>query len=739
MKYLLSPTFLQISKSDSVLIASENRSVEVKKQFADKLLPLLDGSLTEDEIVDELSSDFSMAETYYTLNKLKEANAILLISGKDATPSEIFNAQLGVNSEQSKLIVVNLCRELSDCAKLFYDLISWSAEKEFIELENESLLEGGQENTIYLTLTPSYQDPKLLEFNKLMRGSKRKWLPIKVSGTQFYAGPLFIADQRGCAECVATQNRMHQTFLHPSSIYSQSAIMLFAALTTQELQRVCAGVANRLEHGIIEYDFEKLAIVEHCFMPISRCRVCGESHNKLNDSKPNFATRPKIGYIDGGDRIISAKESIKRFLPLVSPLTGAVGRLISDEKWSDSKGGYWLAHTRWGICDKVDDTKAENDESDHRHGRVSVTGTSAGKGRSEEQAQMSAIGEALERYSSQYFGYEEVINASYEELGDRAINPWRLASFSEAQFANREAYKDLHFGRVPHPYPPSEKIDWVKCYSLSKERDYYMPASYAFYGYPQERGGRFIYGCSNGVSGGNCIEEAFLQGVYELIERDGTALWWYNQLKRPALDLELFADKKMRHLIETIRSQGHSIVALDFTPQRPGIPVIGVVVIPTDENHNPCFGLGAHLDVRIALDRAMSEIVQGTGMMSISKYTAPENDWWKKLCDENRTDFLTPCSAPLKRPEDYTCQSTDTLLGDIEVVLNILKECGMDCYMHELSRPETEFSVCRVIVPDLLHFWPRHGNKRVYDAPVEFGWLEKPLTEEELNPYCFPF
>ena len=50
---------------------------------------------------------------------------------------------------------------------------------------------------------------------------------------------------------------------------------------------------------------------------------------------------------------------------------------------------------------------------------------------------------------------------------------------------------------------------------------------------------------SNGCAAGSVLEEAVLQGLLELIERDAVALWWYNRLRRPAVDLES-ADDRIR-------------------------------------------------------------------------------------------------------------------------------------------------------------------------------------------------
>jgi ribosomal protein S12 methylthiotransferase accessory factor len=50
------------------------------------------------------------------------------------------------------------------------------------------------------------------------------------------------------------------------------------------------------------------------------------------------------------------------------------------------------------------------------------------------------------------------------------------------------------------------------------------------------------------------------------------------------------------------------------------------------------------------------------------------------------------------------------------------------------TRPDVEMPVAKVIVPGLRHFWARFAPGRLYEVPVAMGWLERPTTEEELNP-----
>ena len=58
----------------------------------------------------------------------------------------------------------------------------------------------------------------------------------------------------------------------------------------------------------------------------------------------------------------------------------------------------------------------------------------------------------------------------------------------------------------------------------------------------------------------------------------------------------------------------------------------------------------------------------------------------------------------------------------------------MEALALDMTRPDIGFPVVRIIVPGLCHFWARFGPRRLYDVPVDLGWLSRPLLESDLNP-----
>jgi oxazoline/thiazoline synthase len=65
----------------------------------------------------------------------------------------------------------------------------------------------------------------------------------------------------------------------------------------------------------------------------------------------------------------------------------------------------------------------------------------------------------------------------------------------------------------------------------------------------------------------------------------------------------------------------------------------------------------------------------------------------------------------------------------------MLARRGIEVFVLDQTRPDVNFPVVRVVAPGLRHFWPRFAPGRLYDVPVGEGWLSRPLSEDELNPF----
>ncbi|HYI01701.1 YcaO-like family protein, partial [Hyalangium sp.] len=282
---------------------------------------------------------------------------------------------------------------------------------------------------------------------------------------------------------------------------------------------------------------------------------------------------------------------------------------------------------------------------------------------------------------------------------------------------------------IPVPFDERLEVDWTPVWSLTHERRRYLPTAYCYNRYPIPREENFCPADSNGHAAGNCLEEAILQGLLELVERDASALWWYNRLRKPGVDLSSFQEPYFQALREHYHSLHWQVWALDLTHDL-GIPTF-VALGRSTRTQQYCIGFGTHLDARIALQRAITEFNQIFDPRDTFKSPWADYD----MLDES---FLHPDEKlPLKTLADFPAPRQEDIRDDVRECVARVARVGLETLVLDLTRPDVGLNVVKVTVPGLRHFWPRLGPGRLYDIPVKLGWRSSPLTEEQLNPVPF--
>ncbi|HVN83098.1 MAG TPA: YcaO-like family protein, partial [Terriglobia bacterium] len=254
----------------------------------------------------------------------------------------------------------------------------------------------------------------------------------------------------------------------------------------------------------------------------------------------------------------------------------------------------------------------------------------------------------------------------------------------------------------------------------------------------------YCVGCSNGNAAGNTLEEAVLQGFLELVERDSVALWWYNRVRRPGVDLDSFNEPYLDKLRSFLKSRHRELWALDLTSDL-GIPVFVALSRRTDQpQEHITFGFGGHLDPRIALLRAVTELNQmyawvlgdnaETGGIREGIEDADALTWMRTATIANQPYLIPDESMSPRIASAYRQCWTDDLRDDVLFCQELVEKKGMEMLVLDQTRPDIGLPVVKVIIPGLRHFWARFAPARLYDIPVALGWLPEPLTEEQLNP-----
>jgi ribosomal protein S12 methylthiotransferase accessory factor len=269
-----------------------------------------------------------------------------------------------------------------------------------------------------------------------------------------------------------------------------------------------------------------------------------------------------------------------------------------------------------------------------------------------------------------------------------------------------------------------------------------LPAAFCYFGYPLPPDHQFCRSDSNGCAAGNTREEAILQGLLELVERDSVGLWWYNRICRPRVDLASFDEPYFRTLTDYYRSQDRDIWVLDLTSDL-GIPSFAALSCRTPEGKDIVFGYGAHLDPAIGVLRAVTEMNQ-----MFSAVLTPHADkcadkgpldrdlrrWFQTATLKNQP-YLAPREGAAPRGRaDFARLWTDDLREDVLLCVDVVRRHGLEVLVVDQTQPDIELNVVKVVVPGLRHFWPRFAPGRLYDIPVKLGWLPSPLREDQFNP-----
>jgi len=311
--------------------------------------------------------------------------------------------------------------------------------------------------------------------------------------------------------------------------------------------------------------------------------------------------------------------------------------------------------------------------------------------------------------------------------------------YSDAQYRRHDPPADQeHAQAVPATFDPSAKIEWSPVWSLRDKRFKYLPTSMMYFFYNSGFAPGLIHADSNGCAAGNTTEEAIVQGFLELVERDSYAIWWYNRLRRPELDLGACDDSYVRDLRNQLGETGRRVWVLDITHDL-GIPSY-VAISHSLENAMDFveFGSGSHFDARIALLRSLTELNQflSIGLVGLREGAGSGHDGpapWQ-LRDH---PYLLPNGHPAVRPDFGSKFGMLDTREQVLACVNLVKRTGLDFLVLDQTRPDIEVPVVRVIVPGLRHFYRRYAPGRLYDVPIQLGWLDRPVPESELNP-LFP-
>ena len=718
---------------DEVALLSEGDKFALRGKIYAAIIPLLDGKKNNDEIVGLLSSRFNPALIYFALDELKSKKYVIAVGSGD---TELDAAAWWSSHNVAYHTLVSLSHSAS--------LVDGGAHPPaFLALQVAMQAEQAKGPPAICPLTviaaSDYLDERFIQAVEAGIAAGRTILPVRLAGASIWVGPLLDQDTSALFPLLIrrlTANRPADVATRASGaefplIPPQGLPVTFdlaaAWIASAALAIVSGHAPAFLKKGLVSLDPWTLETTRH---PIS---IATANIIPNRSATIELAPAPKRFTLDGGHRTCTPQESLDRLEQFVGPIAGVVPAI---EKVPNRAGMHVY------VCTQISDRSASN----HRANRVlGRPGAAAGKGAGDLQARVSCLAEAIERYSCHHQEHHPLLRSRLDQLGKTAIPPQDLLLFSTTQYENRNLTNEINgrgFNWVPEQFDPSNAIDWSPAWSLTHERQVWLPADFCYFGYSSDRNHDFCKADSNGCASGNTLEEAIQQGFLELVERDACALWWYNRVTRPGVDLDSFDDPFFASMQNSFNQVGRELVVLDITSDL-DIPTVMAISWRRIDGGGIHLGLGCHLEARLAISRALAELNQGAvdefgdkDPPSLEGFDIDHARWLREATIENQP-YLRPADGPRRVASDFTNAATRDVRDDLLISIEKLRAKGLEMIVLDHTRPDIGFPVARVVVPGLRHFWARHAPGRLYDAPVSMGWLDRPKTESELNPIAF--
>ena len=736
--------------AEGLVLLSDSGDYLLEGSTFARLAPLLDGSSTDDQIHSRLVEDgVAPMSAWLALGHLRALGLLRETNTRErdtVAPDGALWTSLGAEPDTVAQRLQRTRVGVHDVGGTGADHLCRALDAAGIVLTDRS---GPAD--LQVVVADDFLDERLNAFNRRALQEKTPWMLMRLAGTVPWIGPLFRPEETGCWACLAQRlllnrqtERLIEEMLGPSAKAtlpsSRSSLDLAAQFAALEIVRwIAAGRHDDLSGHLLAVDLKGNTTTRHTLVHRSQCPECGNigcgrvTGNAV-DARPVELKPSRKDRLTGG-RGESAQATFSRYEHHISSLSGIVRALIE----SCDYGYLHVAASQTFPMHRYD----------FRVLRDNLLGRSGGKGFDPAQARVSALCEALERYSGIWQSEEEsVVSAPLRELADRAIEPSTLFGFSALQYVQREAWNaenDEPHAWVPKPLDENMVVDWVPCWSLTNLRTKLVPAAYAYYGHPDLRH-VFCSSDSNGCAAGGTLTEAIAHGLLELIERDSAAIWWFNKISRPAVDLDAFQLPFIPALRELYQKQGRTFWALDLTTDL-GVPVIAAISARSDSpSEDIIYGFGSDFDAATAVTKAVLEMNQSLfSAFKAGASTGYRTDRsavrrWFQVATRAAEPYLLPDpDAALRSPDDFNWPAHDDWRDDIVECVDRLKRSGLETFVLDQTRPDIQLPVCRVIVPGLCHFWRRLGTRRLYDGPVAMAWRRSPIAETDVNSWFIYF
>ena len=324
-------------------------------------------------------------------------------------------------------------------------------------------------------------------------------------------------------------------------------------------------------------------------------------------------------------------------------------------------------------------------------GAISIYG---GKGISKDHAKASAMMEGFERYSAEKQESDDTIFATPNEIGEKG-------EYIEPKSLNLpQKFEKADLGDT--------KFEWNLAHDIITGNDYYFLSNAVFHPYNHDSDVESLFKSNtNGLASGNVLEEAILHGIFEVIERDAWSIFEMTHKNYSQINIDSIESDLINEIIDKFESQGIKIKLMDFTADI-NIPTIAASADDTVTRDAGLLtlGIGTHLDPEVAILRALTEVAQSRATQING---AREDTVRADFAREAGYERMKRINKYYFRQEeeqinlsDIENKSTTSIDEDIDIVKEELIANDIKHVLYtNLTRPEVDVSVVRVIIPEM--------------------------------------
>ncbi|TCP57889.1 ribosomal protein S12 methylthiotransferase accessory factor [Tumebacillus sp. BK434] len=326
---------------------------------------------------------------------------------------------------------------------------------------------------------------------------------------------------------------------------------------------------------------------------------------------------------------------------------------------------------------------------------IAGSGFSLMKGNS----QMSAVGEAIERYSATIYVESQLIRSTYEELTVQGVDPTVFCRYHEEQYLQLSEVRS-----VDHQTP----IYWTKGKRVRTGEEAWLPFETVYLKIPAIKPFRDVI--STGLACGSSLEQALTSGLLECIERDAFMLFWTLGMVRAQVNVTSIDDSYLLQLLKVAREANVELSVYDIS--QPEFPVTTILTVLKFKGRRGFYlGCAAHLNSPTAIRKSMEEAISGGTAFFERIYqhgmNVPDHYQEIRTLEDHTAYYLSGALDEILCeliPEQLDCYIPDQCTT-FEEVVDVLERQGHPVYSAELTTADVKelgMNVIRIVTPTLV-------------------------------------